>query len=225
MRCGMALLGVLCGWAAVAQADVYWRQKHSTPAGWTRAYHVPADLTHGKGEVSVFSAEGDVPSVLDAIHELHGDSFAAFPGEEAAWGVAMPEGWLLRYFLQRHPKQDTVLVTRVAQKKKEAGAPGESPQRHQLRDLPAYAGSRPTYYLKDGGTQMAVEISTTSAPPAAVLSSMRSSMDAAGWTESLPGEGGLAWYMRKGALGLITAQRSPDGFTRVLRLHKPLGVK
>lgn len=217
--------GILLLMVVPSFGEVYWRQKHSLPPGWVRAYHVPAELSQGKGELSVYAVDGGISAALASLETMHGAAFTAFPGESAAWGLALPEGWVLRYVLCAHPREEKTLVTRVAQRERDAGAPTGRPERHQLQELPHYIGSKPSYYLKDGGTQMAVEISVTPAPAFAVLNSMRSSMESVGWLEAFPVNGGMAWYMKRGELALVSAQKSGDGTTRVLRLHKPIGVK
>ena len=72
---------------------------------------------------------------------------------------------------------------------------------------------------------MALEISSTASPPGSVLDSLETSLKADGWQAALPTESGSRMFMKRNRIALITAQRSQDGFTRVLRLHKPLGVK
>ncbi len=223
MRGSLLLLALL---PAAVVAEVFWRTPAGLPAGWSQAYSSPVRLQDGHGELRVLGA----PDSLDAIHARlrreHGDRLAWMPGENVAWALVFEKGWLHRYLVQpRPPAEGGFWILALRQQVPAATPPGDAPARHQLRELPVHPQSRPSFYSLDEGTRLALEISRSPSEPAAVLGSLDAALRAEGWQPSPANTGGLRLYVRRDCVAAVSASRGSDGFTRVLRLHKPLGVE
>lgn len=225
LRLPLRWIALIAAAASCSMADVFLRERRDLPPGWTHAYQTEVILNHGKGLVQVLHADTGLLQVVDRLKKLYGDRFVGSASQEIAWGFVIEGEWVMRYFLQQDPEQGGTVITRVQQKRSEAGAPGADPTTHQLKEIPPLPGSEPTYFFKDADTLMAMEISTCRQTPSSALDTMESVLVQAGWQKGLPGEGGMLWYMKQDRLALVSAQKSDDGFTRVLRLHKPIGVK
>jgi len=216
--------GLLLGFPG--QADVFWRQPADLPQGWTRAYAAPVRVQEGKGDMQVFATADRIEQIGEQLRREHGESLAWMPGENVAWALALEKGWLHRYLVQpRPPGEGGFWVIALRQRVSEAGKPGKAPTAHQLKDLPVFPQSTPTFFSLDEGNQLALEVSSTSAEPNAVLEQLSQSMTAQGWQASPANTGGFRLFVRKDRVAAISASRAEDGFTRVLRLHKPLGVE
>lgn len=208
-----------------AGADVFQRHPGGIPADWTRAYEAPVQLQNSRGDLQWFATDGSLQSIHNRLLGWHGDALAWMPGENVAWGLALEDGWLTRYLVQPRPRGEGFWILVLKQREREAGRPGESPRRHQLRDVPVFAHSEPTLFVKDDGTHLALEVSTTPAAPGAVLDQLTDQMKSDGWQESPANTGGLRWFLKRDRVALISANIGKDGITRILRLHKPLGVQ
>jgi hypothetical protein len=222
----MRWAALLCGLClAPLRAEVFWRQPGGLPSEWQRAYASPVKLQDGEGDMDLFATGGTLAQIEARLRKQHGDSLAWMAGENVAWALALADGWLYRYLVQPQPEGAGFWVMALRQREKNAGRPGAAPRKHQLRDIPVFPHSEPTLYVKDEGNHLAVEISMTPAAPAAVLDQLGESLKADGWVESGVSTGGLRWFLRRDRMALLTAQQGPDGNTRVLRLHKPIGVQ
>lgn len=208
-----------------AFARVFWRQPVDLPSGWTRAYASEVDLQNGGGGLQVFSTPDRLEGVEARLRSLHGDNLAWIPGEVMAWALAVEDGWVYRYLAQPLPDGAGFWVTVLRQPARRAGKPGEEPRRHQLKALPAYPQSQPTFYSHDAGNRLTVEISRTGGAPEAALDILSEMLEADGWQASPGNTGGFRMFVRRDRVAFLGARRGKDGFTRVLRLHKPLGVK
>ncbi len=219
-------VALLCGLAlSVLRAEVFWRHPGGLPAEWQRAYASPVRLQDAGGDMELFATGGSLAQIEARLRKQHGDSLAWMGGENVAWALALADGWLYRYLVQPQPRGEGFWVMALRQRERDAGRPGAAPRKHQLREIPVFPHSEPTLFVKDGGNGLAVEISLTPAAPASVLDQLGESLKADGWVDGGVASGGLRWYMRRDRIALLTAQRGPDGNTRVLRLHKPIGVQ
>lgn len=213
----------------LASAKVYWRTKSDVPQGWKRAYHANVELNNGKGTVSMYGTiENTMQEALKILVEMHGEKGHFSSDEEMAWGFAIEDGILYRYLLQLG-EGDMILITCIQQNAKKVGKPGQLPHQHQLKKVPTAAGSFPTYYMKDQHTQMATEISASYQSPSSVMETLGDELLSKGWLETLPpGEDedhAMRWFIKRNEMILISARRTDDGATRILRVHKPLGVE
>jgi len=217
----IALLS-LCG--LVVSADVFLRQPADLPQSWQRAYSAPFRLQNSKGELELFRSGDELSLIEIALRNDHGDGLAWIAGELMAWGMIIEDGWLIRYLVQPHPEGGSWIV-RYKQPLKTAGKPGDIPDRHRLKDLPIYPQSTPSFYSHDEGNRVTVEISECSATPDAALQTLARMTKEDGWTPSPLNTGGFQVFVRGEKVAFLGAQRGKDGRTRILRLHKPLGVK
>jgi len=207
-------------------ARVYWRQPVDVPGSWAKAYESPIRLQRGEGDLHVFVTGDRLSSVEVHLRKLHGDELTWFSGEVMAWGMAIEDGMLYRYLVQPRPPEDGgYWVVALSQKMGEAGKPGQEPARHQLTELPRLPNSRPTFYSLAEDTKMQVEVSSTPSSPAAALDQLTQMLTSDGWQASPANTGGFRMFVRRDQVALLGANRGKDGQTRVLRLHKPLGVK
>lgn len=223
--CRMAVL-LIALLPVASEARVYWRQPVDVPDRWARAYKSPIKLQNGKGDLNVFVTGESLGSVENHLRRLHGDELAWVSGEVMAWGMVIEDGVLYRYLVQPRPPEDGgYWVVTLSQQLNQAGKPGQGPNRHQLKELPKLAGSTPTFYSFAEDTKMQVEISSTATTPDGALDQLTDMIIADGWQASPANTGGFRMFVRRDRVALIGANRGKDGQTRVLRLHKPLGVK
>lgn len=220
-RSALALL-LACG--SLVSADVFLRQPADMPGTWQRAYQAPLRLQNGKGELELFQSLDSLNRIESTLRKQHGDDLAWVAGEVMAWAMAVQDGWLYRYLVQPQPHGGFWIVC-YRQPLRSAGKPGDTPSRHQLRDLPALPQSTPAHYSYNEENKVAVEISETSSSPETALATLAREIEADGWTPSPVNTGGFQIFVRGENVAFIGAQRGKDGVTRILRLHKPLGVK
>ncbi len=207
-------------------ARVYWRQPVDVPGEWARAYQSPIRLQRGKGDLNVFVTGQGLKNVEAHLRNLHGDALSWVPGEVMAWGMAIEDGVLYRYLVQPRPPEDGGFwVVALSQPVRQAGKPAQDPERHQLTELPRLPNSRPTFYSHAEDTHVQVEISVTPASPDAALDQLSDMLQGDGWQASPANTGGFRMFVRRDRVALVGANTGKDGQTRVLRLHKPLGVK
>ncbi|MDF3129709.1 hypothetical protein P0Y35_10930 [Kiritimatiellaeota bacterium B1221] len=218
------LLAWLLTCGTLASADVFLRQPANIPASWARAYHTPLRLQNGKGELEVFRSYDALDLIGTSLENRHGDQLVWVAGEITAWAIAIQDGWITRYLVQPLPDGGFWILS-FRQSLREAGKPGEAPSKHQLKDLPALPQSTPGHYSLNEDNQMAVEISETFLSPETALQTMAQLIEADGWSPSPINTGGFQVFIRGEKVAFIGAERGKDGITRILRLHKPLGVK
>jgi len=207
--------------ATVASAKVFWRTPVDLADSWNLAYSTTVRINHTKGDLNVYSTSGTLREIEALLRDRHGDRLAWIPGEVSAWALARRDGMRYRYLVQ--PLPDGGYWISCLQRPAETEE--ARPARHRLKDIPSFPQSDPTFYSLDEGNQVAIEISTTPASPAAALDLLSGMMETEGWTPSPLNTGGMRMFLRGNRVALLGAQRGSDGITRVLRLHKPLGVK
>jgi len=208
------------------EAEVFWRHPADIPGNWARAYQTDVRLQNGSGELAIYISGDRLSGVEAYLRGLHGDHLSWYSGDVMAWGMAIEDGLLYRYLVQPRPEpQGGFWITALTQPVREAGRPADSPRTHQLNDLPTLPQSTPTFYSKDEGNQTEVEISETVANPASALDQLSTRIVEEGWQPSPANLGGFRMFVRRDRVAFVGAHRGKDGRTRVLRLHKPLGVR
>ena len=218
----LGVLGVL-GLASV-YAEVFWKHPASGAASWQTAYTTPYTLQGQHGTLSVLSATDSLEQIHHALTEQHGDRLVWFPGDGAAWAMALDHSTLVRYLIQPLPS-GAWWITKFESNTQTAPPPFSLPTKHQLNDLPIPAGAIPSFYSHDEGNEVQVEISEVSASPQGALRDLSDKLENAGWTPSPTNTGGFAMFVKGKRVAFLGAKAGKDGRTRILRLHKPLGVK
>lgn len=218
------LLAMLLWVGGLVVADVFLRQPADIPGTWQRMYHSPMRLQNSKGELTLYHATDNLRLIEISLRNRHGEDLAWVQGEVMAWAMAVQDGWLHRYLVQPLP-EGGFWISHYRQPLRSAGSPGDPPDRHQLRELPPLPQSEPTFYSYDEGNQLSVEISTCSASPESALATLSQLVESDGWKPSPVNTGGFQVFVRGEKVAFLGAQRGKDGITRILRLHKPLGVK
>lgn len=216
------LLLLLLLTASLGTAQVFWRRPRSTPGDWTRACHTPVRLQETRGDTELFAVTGSLPQIEHDLRARHGNDLLWMPGDVTAWALARSPGTLHRYLIQPQPHPGAYWVTALHQPLDSLPPPAARPRTHQLRDLPAYPNSQPDFFLQNDTNRLTLEISITPAPPELVLHHLDRALLDDGWAPSPANLGGMRLYLRGDTLALLSASQSPDGATRVIRLHKPL---
>jgi hypothetical protein len=206
------------------QADVFWRRPADLPGTWQRAYTSPFSSQGHEGTVTVYGTQDGLNQIGAALRDRHGESLVWMPGEQMAWAIAMQNNRLIRYLIQPTLNGD-YWIAAFESDARTAPPPGTKPPQHQLRDLPAPLGGIPSFYSYDAGNQTAVEISEVAASPEGALISMSQQLESAGWAPSPINTGGFRMFAKGNEVAFLGAHQGKDGITRLLRLHKPLGVK
>jgi len=181
-------------------------------------------VQEGRGDLQMFAVDGTLEQIRADLLRQHGKDLVWMPGEHVAWAIALESGWLTRYLVQPNTGSEGFWVFALRQREREAGRPGAKPRQHQLREIPPFPQSDPSFYSRDEGNQTTLEVSTTFAAPDAVLEHFQSAMTSQGWQASPLNTGGMRMFLRRDQMALVGATRGKDGQTRVVRLHKPLGV-
>lgn len=220
-RAALALL--ICAGLRV-MGDVFLRQPADLPGSWQQMYQSPLRLQNSKGELTLYHSADPLRLIEISLRNRHGDALAWVSGEVMAWAMAIQEGWLTRYLVQPLP-EGGFWITQFRQPMRSAGSPGEALGRHQLKDLPSLPQSEPTFYSFDEGNQLSVEISTCAGSPEDALATLADMVARDGWKPSPVNTAGFQTFVRGKKVAFLGAQRGKDGITRILRLHKPLGVK
>ena len=214
------LVFVVCGGLGTAQ--VFWRRPRALPVEWARGFQAPFRLQEGRGETELFAVEGSLTDIEHDLRGRHGDDLAWMAGENVAWAVALTQGELHRYLIQPQPDLSGFWVVSMRQRVSEAGRPGIPPEKHQLRELPAFPQSQPSFFTRNEDSRMALEVSVTFAPPESVIEQLDAALQGDGWTPAPTNLGGMRMYFRREHLAILSANRDKEGTTRVVRLHKPL---
>ena len=141
-----------------------------------------------------------------------------------AWALSVQDGRIFRYLIQPQPRGDRWIAL-FESELSTAPPPGASPDRHQLTKLPSPVGGIPTFYSHDKGNQTSVEVSEVPGSPDGALLSMGQQLESSGWTPSPANTGGFRMYVKGKSVAFLGSHLGKDGITRVLRLHKPLGVQ
>jgi hypothetical protein len=215
---------ICLGWAFSVHADVFWRRPADLPGTWSRAYETPFESQGHEGTLTLYGTRDTLDQIESALRLQHGDSLLWMPGEIMAWAVAVRQGRIFRYLVQPRPNGEhwiALFDSRLAG----APEPGEEVTRHELRKLPAPVGGKPTFYSLDKGNQSAIEISEVPGSPEGALISLGQRLEDAGWTPSPVNTGGFRMYVKGKSVAFLGSHAGKDGITRVLRLHKPLGVQ
>ncbi|MCC5847678.1 MAG: hypothetical protein JJU29_06240 [Verrucomicrobia bacterium] len=210
--------------ACMVTAQVFWRRPVAHNA-WQRGYQAPVRLQEGSGDTSLYAVKGSLHQIRTELENKHGRNFAWMGGENVAWGLAVENGRVHRYLVQPRPEADEWWVLHVDQRQRDAGRPGRKPQKHQLTDIPAFPNSTPTFYTRDEDNLLAVEVSRTPVPPDAVLDQLSGSLQADGWVASPTNTGGMRMFIQRDQMAVLSAKSGKDGYTSVVRMHKPLGVE
>jgi len=205
-------------------ADVFWRQPADLPGSWQTAYTSPFASQGHEGTVTIYGTSDSLIQIGSTLRNLHGDRLMWMPGEVMAWAVAVEGTSLYRYLIQPRLNGE-FWIAGFESDVRTAPAPGTLPSTHQLRDLPIPAGAIPTFYTYDKGNEAALEISEVLASPEGALLGLSEKMESRGWTPSPINTGGFRMFAKGQRIALIGVQQGKDGRTRILRLHKPLGVK
>ncbi|MGA0333558.1 MAG: hypothetical protein ACO3NW_06340 [Kiritimatiellia bacterium] len=221
MRKGTLLLFFL---GMSVHGEVFLRQPAGLPQRWQRTYAAPFRLQNSRGELEVFHSTDSLNLIYGALQDQHGGNLAWVTGEVMAWAMSIEDGWLYRYLVQPLP-EGGYWITSYRQPLRSAGTPGDMPTRHRLRDLPVLPQSSPTFYRFNEENRLCVEISETVSGPDSALETLSRMIVAEGWTPSPLNTGGFQTFLKGNEVAFIGAQRGKDGKTRILRLHKPLGVK
>ena len=220
----LALHSFLIVFTASLPADVFLRQPAGVPQEWQRAYSAPFRLQNSKGDLELYHSEDPLVGIETALKSRHGDALAWVAGELMAWGLVIEKGWLIRYLVQPLPDGGSWIV-RYKQPVRSAGKPGDTPKKHLLKELPVYPQSKPSFYSHDEGNRVSLEVSESTSSPQAALQTLSEMIINDGWTPSPLNTGGFQVFVRGEKVAFLGAQRGKDGVTRILRLHKPLGVK
>ena len=221
MRRQFALLCLVFA-GGLGTAQVFWRRPRVMPGSWVRGIQAPFRLQEGRGDMELFAVEGSLRDIELDLVERHGEDLAWMAGEHVAWAVALVGGELHRYLIQPQPDGVGFWVLSLRQRFSEAGRPGTPPEKHQLRELPAFPQSQPSFFTRNEDSRMALEVSVTFAQPESVIEQLDAAMQADGWTPAPTNLGGMRMYFRREHLAMLSANRDREGTTRVVRLHKPL---
>ncbi len=208
----------------MVSAQVFWRRP-APHSAWQRGYEAPVRLQEGRGDTQLYAVKGSLHQIRAELENKHGHSFAWMGGENVAWALAVENGRVHRYLVQPRPEADEWWVLHVDQRQRDAGRPGQKPRKHQLTDVPAFPNSSPTFYTRDEDNLLAVEISRTPVPPEAVLEQLSGTLRAEGWVASPTNVGGMQMFIQRDQMAILSAKKGADGHTRVVRLHKPLGLE
>jgi len=205
--------------------QVFWRRPRALPGEWTRGIQAPFRLQEGRGDLELFAVDGSLADIEQDLRARHGDDLAWMPGEHVAWAVALSRGELHRYLIQPQPDLSGFWVVSMRQRVSEAGRPGIPPESHQLREIPAFPQSQPSFFTQNEDTRMSLEVSVTFARPESVIRQLDEALRGDGWTPAPTNLGGMRMYFRRDHLAIVSANRDKEGTTRVVRLHKPSGVR
>lgn len=218
---------MVCALLAVSlHAEVFWKHPVDIPQAWALAYQTAIEMDGGKGELTIHVSGERLRGIEAHLRKRHGDALAWSPGEVMAWGMVIEDRALHRYLVQPRPDdQGGYWITSLSMPIRETTPPGRPSRAHQLTDLPALPNSRPTFHSLDKGNRTEVEISVTPAAPDAALDQLSTMIEADGWQPSPANVGGFRMFVRRKRVAFLGAQRGKDGQTRVLRLHKPLGLR
>jgi hypothetical protein len=195
---------------------------------WDFAYESKMNLNGIEGMVRVFGVEDRVGKVVDDLKKYYAEgdrNGQFFTGDVMGWGAGRDKDQALRYFIQQGNGPQRTMVYQITQSleayKRSLGKPVKS----RMDTVPDFPGSKPTYYMKDYGTEMALEISTTSSAPDAIARFYDAALEAKGWKAPLKQQQAMRIYLKGESMILISAHPGADGHSRLTRVFKKLGVE
>ncbi|MFT5121618.1 MAG: hypothetical protein ACI9TH_004587 [Kiritimatiellia bacterium] len=194
---------------------------------WDFAYESKMNLNGIEGMVRVFGVEDRVDHVVDNLKEFYSDGDRTgqfFVGDVMGWGVGSDQKQAFRYFIQQGNGPQRTMVYQIAQPLEAYKRSLGKPMKSQMDEVPDYPGSKPTYYMKDYGTETSLEVSTTSSAPDTIARFYETALEAKGWKAPLKQEGAMRMFLKGDAVILISAHPALDGHSRLTRVFKKLAI-
>ena len=99
------------------------------------------------------------------------------------------------------------------------------PLKSHMQVIPEYPGSKPTYFMKDYGTETTLEVSSTASVPEQITKYYDNTLEASGWKRPLNQKKGIRIYLKGDEIILISAHEALDGHSRLTRVHKKQNVE
>lgn len=231
-----ALTLLVLGVASLAIARVYQRSPAVSSVdglahtlGAYRAYDSEVRINEGAGHVTVLSARGGLDHVVRQIRRsLRLDVDSLRIGDMSARARLERGGHVIRIMILQPRIDVDCLVIILDQSRSDFMASSSAPRAHMLKQVPSYAGSRPTLYMKDQRTSLSLESSVTPAEPTTVHDSLRAALESDGWRPAIQGTeseihtAGLQIYHRGIDICAVFVQRDRrDAESTITILHKP----
>jgi hypothetical protein len=236
-RLGIALLLQLSLVVLTASARVYWRSGGGPFGGgadpvWSRAYQADWRINNGEARVEAWSARLDLEEAaaqMRARLEARGGALHTVQGVGIAFGMAVIDDRVCRYLVASIDAPNAIVYT-IEQTVDDFRASQQPPDRHQLRVVTPYPGSRPESYLASLTGALAAETSSSSASAAEIRGHFASTLGAQGWGNPFPERAGsdgrpFDLYLRGNDLVMVQALSSgPEGGSRIIVTHKRVGA-
>lgn len=227
-----AILGILLLAAlGTAQARVFWLLGGRDggglldpgEAGWERAYTTTLRVNDGRADLSVWGTDQTMESAFaklrQRIEQQGGRAYFA-AGGELGWGLAADRARIWR-FVATATAGGSCRIFQLTQSPEDYRASLRAPAVHLLREVPEVPGSRPSLFLANEGTGLALATSRATAPPGDILQRYAGTLAAAGWTALLPESAQAGIYTRGRELVAVSAVSSGEGADCVITLvHK-----
>jgi len=238
---GWLVAGVLLLFVLASQGRVFWRwggglqsrELFTERLGWPSAYRTEVALNGGRADLEVFGCTERFDRVvarIGAAYRAQGGSMSLSAGETLACGMGRLGGRVVRVLVIGLELGRRCVVFVIEQSPAQFRQSLRRPQSHLLRELPAYPGSAPDYYVRDMRTRMACAVSTCASRPPNVAGYYRTALATAGWRPAIALDAGartpnMMMYEKGRELCCVAVSGADrDGGSVVTLVHKEPGV-
>lgn len=221
--------------AGIAQARVFWLLGGRDRGGlldpgelnWQRAYAASLRVNEGRADVAVWStSHGMEQAFADLRQRIEGQGGRAFfaAGGALGWGLAASPDRVWR-FVATATEGGTCHLVQLTQSPEDYRASRRPPSAHILRAVPEVPGSRPSLYLANEDTGLALASARTRADAGETLRLYAGTLAADGWTPLLPASAQSGLYARGRDILAVHAVSSGEGADCLITLvHKQRGA-
>jgi hypothetical protein len=196
-------------------------------------YRSQVNINGGQGELEATSYDGAFDEVISSIKSNYkGKAFILHGGNGIAIGLVVSGRQATRLLVSRVDELNSkCIVFTIKQDIEDYRLSTHAPTHHLISEIPAFANSTPTFYMKDESTHMQLAVSSSSSSPTAVHMELSASLASNGWQPAFPLSAardtpGLMLYMRDREVCCIAVNSSPGLMgTSITMLHKEPAVQ
>ncbi len=192
------------------------------------AYSSRVTINGGDADLKVLSYSANLRSVMKGLDNQYAKRSGGLfmNGDSIGIGIVHQAHTITRLLVLELRPENRCLVFTLNQSIVDYSRSETSPTHHLLTRIPHLPGSRPNFFMKDNGTQLSLEVSTTPSDSASAQSTMSSSLRQQGWVpmvplERMPQSPGLMIYVKGREIAMVSV--TTDTNTRqstITLLHK-----
>ncbi len=208
-------------WGAGSQST-----KALTASGGKSVYRSAISLNGANADLAVFSFSDPTTQLIARLKRLFKDADFKFRGGRMAFCLTNDGSTVLRMIILKVSDSSQTLLIKVEQTARDYEASKAPPDKHLIREVPEFPGSKPSFYAKNKDTEFQIAASTAPAAPADIAAFYANTLSAQGWENPLQDSASLQFFVKGSAVCMVMASRQErTGSSSITLLHKTHGVK